>query len=797
MSLGIFRRAAPILRDLNLLSQGRRIGSLGSGGIGRHLSGGGLDGADRVTFVGFGDRVLLPWLRAEQSPKGFGRFSAEQQDSQREGVTKDSEKAEREGREQHSESTGGGGSQRGKDPEPDVNWMRQGAALFGLLLAVTALLSSGSVQNRKEISFHSFLWDLVFAGKVEKVEIVDKSVARVFLKPGVSVPGAPPPQVPGRAWDPYYFTVGSIDSFERKLEEAQEDNGIGPDDFVPVVYNNQATDGSVGSELIRSAPSFLIILMLLWMVRGTLSNLPGVGGRNIFQVGKANPVIVKGKDKVGKQVSFSDVAGLDEAKLEIMEFVDFLKNPKRYEKLGAKIPRGALLVGPPGTGKTLLAKATAGEANVPFFSMSGSDFIEMFVGVGPARVRDLFQQARSQAPCIVFIDEIDAVGRARGRGGFSGGNDERENTLNALLVEMDGFSATSGVVVLAGTNRADILDKALLRPGRFDRQVLIDKPDIRGRYQIFMVHLKNIKLAVEPETVAKQLASLTPGFAGADIANICNEGALIAARNGRKSVEIVDFEAATDRVLGGIEKKNRVISRREKEIVAHHEAGHAVAGWFSKYADPLMKVSIIPRGEAALGFAQYMPVDKKLLNREQLEDFTKVALGGRVAESLCFDSITTGAIDDLQKITKAVYAQVTKYGMTDSVGKVFFPGDSERQELYKPYSEETARMIDDEARDFVENCRAKTEKLLSEKIDLVKALAAKLLEKEVLREDDLVALLGPRPYAKIVDYDTFVDAFEKDRQQRTKKSPSSPDPKGGPEKDKPDSSGSNVELELA
>jgi len=730
-------------------------------------------------------------LLSQKPPNGFGRFAGTQRDD-RDETKKEEEGDSKSSEERDGERNARGGGGNPGDGGPDNNWLRQ-VALFGLLLVGAAVFTAGADSPRKEISFQSFLWDLLFAGKVEKVEVVDRSIARVYLKPGAQVLGLAPPPNPNESWAPYYFTIGSIDTFEKKLEESQEDNGVNPDNFVPVVYNNNS-EGSVVAELLKSAPTLLVILALLWMVRGTLSNIPGVGGRNIFQVGKANPIVVKGGDKAGKLVTFKDVAGLDEAKLEVIEFVDFLKNPKRYEKLGAKIPKGALLVGPPGTGKTLLAKATAGEANVPFFSMSGSDFIEMFVGVGPARVRDLFSQARNQAPCIVFIDEIDAVGRARGRGGFTGGNDERENTLNALLVEMDGFSASTGVVVLAGTNRADILDKALLRPGRFDRQVLVDKPDIRGRYQIFKVHLKPLKLSDDPEVVAKRMASLTPGFAGADIANICNEAALIAARHGKKTVELVDFEAATDRVIGGIEKKNRVVSPREKRIVAHHEAGHAVVGWFLKHADPLMKVSIVPRGSSALGFAQYLPVDKKLMNKEQLQDFVTVALGGRVAEQLIFDSVTTGAQDDLQRITRAVYAQITKYGFTDKVGKVFFPSDGERQETYKPYSEETAALIDGEAKKFVEKAKERCEKLLNEKIDLVKALAERLIEKEVVREDDLMQILGPRPFAKPVDYDSFVGRFEKDRNERTKAQRE----KDSDKKEKPkDPADSDVGLELA
>jgi len=435
-----------------------------------------------------------------------------------------------------------------------------------------------------------------------------------------------------------------------------------------------------------------------------------------------------------------------------MEFVGYLKNPSKFEQLGAKIPKGALMYGPPGTGKTLLAKATAGEANVPFLTMSGSDFMEMFVGVGPSRVRDLFAQARQLAPCIVFIDEIDAIGRARGRGGQIGGNDERENTLNQMLVEMDGFATNNGVVVLGGTNRIDILDKALLRPGRFDRQISIDPPDIKGRKDIFMVHLAKIKVADPPgkEAVAKRMASLTPGFAGADIANICNEAALIAARASRATVVQEDFEAAADRVIGGLEKRNLVMSPEEKRTVAFHEAGHAVAGWFFKYAMPLLKVSIVPRGTAALGYAQYQPEERNLLSQEQLVDHMCMALAGRASEEIFFDSVTTGASDDFNRVTQMAYQCVTEWGMGKTVGRLSFPrndGGSTDQQFYKPYSDRLARDIDTEVREMVKTAYERTKHLLQEKRNEVTEVAQLLLEQEVLSRDDMIRLLGERPSA--------------------------------------------------
>lgn len=732
----------------------------------------------------------------DSKPKTEGNVGAKDNTEKKETNAEDKDKKKTE------EGAKKGAGQGNKDPDDDQqnSWMGQAALALFVMLGLSLL---GSRDQGREISFQSFVWDLLEPGLVDRIEVVNKNVARVYLKTSRSARGDdagrgvmsggenvedvwpsdngqyeggekrlavkldPEITASNATESPFYFNIGTIDTFERKLEAVQEDLGFEPDDFVPVLYTKET---SLTTEILKQAPSIILLAIGIMVLRNTLGQLGGMGGgrSGIFQVGKANPTVVKGGNVGQQTTTFAHVAGLDEAKTEVMEFVDFLKNPSRYEKLGAKIPKGALLVGPPGTGKTLLAKATAGEANVPFFSMSGSDFIEMFVGVGPSRVRDLFTQARSSAPCIVFIDEIDAIGKARGRGGIAGGNDERENTLNALLVEMDGFTSSSGVVVLAGTNRADVLDKALLRPGRFDRQINIDKPDMRGRFQIFMVHLLPLKLKDDAETIAKRLAALSPGFAGADIANICNEAALIAARADKNFVEMVDFEKATDRVIGGLEKKNKVISRKEREIVAHHEAGHAVAGWFLKHADPLIKVSIIPRGSAALGFAQYLPVDKFLQSKEQLRDFMIMALGGRVAEQLCFGSITTGAQDDLKRVTRAVYAQITNFGMSEKVGKVYFPkaGESGNQ-FYKPYSEETAEMIDDEAVRMVDEAYVECERLLTEKLEVVKALASRLLEKEVIGEEDLIDVMGDRPYAKPATYDEFVGRYEKDRKERT------------------------------
>ncbi len=467
----------------------------------------------------------------------------------------------------------------------------------------------------------------------------------------------------------------------------------------------------------------------------------GAGPGGIFNIGKSKAQLFDKGTKVN--ITFNDVAGLDEAKVEVMEIVDFLKNPKKYTNLGGKIPKGALLVGPPGTGKTLLAKAMAGEAQVPFFSLSGSDFVEMFVGVGASRVRDLFKQAREKAPCIIFIDEIDAIGRARGKNAIMS-NDERESTLNQLLVEMDGFSGESGIIVLAATNRPDVLDTALLRPGRFDRQITIDKPDVKGREAIFKVHLKPIKVSEQVDI--HKLAEQTPGFAGADIANICNEAALIAARKGKEAVDMTDFQDAVDRVIGGLEKKNKIISPDEKKIIAYHEAGHAICGWYLEHAYPLLKVTIVPRGTAALGYAQYTPKEQYLYNTDQLLDQICMTLGGRAAEDIFFNKISTGAQNDLQQITRIAYSMVTVYGMNEKVGNVSFYDPQNENSFTKPYSEETSKLIDEEVRKLIDVAYDRTKKLLTEKKQQVEILAEKLLDKEVLFQSDVEQLIGKRPY---------------------------------------------------
>jgi AFG3 family protein len=503
--------------------------------------------------------------------------------------------------------------------------------------------------------------------------------------------------------------------------------------------------------------SILPLILMLGIMYFIISRMSGGGGPGgaLFNIGKSKAALFDAENKV--KITFENVAGLDEAKEELTEIVDFLKKPKKYTDLGAKIPKGALLVGPPGTGKTLLAKAVAGEASVPFFSLSGSDFVEMFVGVGAARVRDLFKQAKEKAPCIIFIDEIDAVGRSRGRASMPGGNDERENTLNSLLVEMDGFGSDTGIIILAATNRPDVLDTALLRPGRFDRQISVDVPDLNGREAIFRVHLKPIKINAEVDP--KKLATQTPGFAGAEIANICNEAALLAARRGQTDVRMKDFQDAVDREIGGLEKRNKLISPEEKEIVAYHEAGHAIAGWFLEHANPLVKVSIVPRGIAALGYAQYLPKEQFLYRTEQLRDEMCMALGGRAAEDIVFGKITTGALSDLEKITKMAYSMVTIYGMNDKIGNVSFYDSKGQGEMSftKPYSDQTAQMIDEEVKKMIDLAYNDTKNLLMEHRDQLNLLASELLKREIIYQQDLVDLIGERPFAKETVYAEYMN----------------------------------------
>ena len=590
--------------------------------------------------------------------------------------------------------------------------------------------------------------ELAKQGDVSEVKIIrNKKIVRVSLnKDSVSnkqnvynsvlkkgqaetVTKLDPPQL--------YFTIGDDKNFTEQMENFRKEN--------PSLKTYSTTyddEGELFGQIISTLlPILLIGLLFIMMMRKVGGSGGGGGPGGIFNIGKSKATLFDKGTRVN--INFGDVAGLDEAKVEVMEIVDFLKNPKKYTALGGKIPKGALLVGPPGTGKTLLAKAMAGEAQVPFFSLSGSDFVEMFVGVGASRVRDLFKQAREKAPCIIFIDEIDAIGRARGKNMMMS-NDERENTLNQLLVEMDGFGTDIGIIILAATNRPDVLDSALLRPGRFDRQITIDRPDLVGREAIFKVHLVPIKVSQTLDI--HKLAEQTPGFAGADIANVCNEAALIAARKGKDAVDMSDFQDAIDRVIGGLEKKNKIILPEEKEIIAYHEAGHAICGWFLEHAYPLLKVTIVPRGTAALGYAQYTPKEQYLYNTDQLNDQLCMTLGGRASEELFFKKISTGASNDLQQITKMAYAMVTVYGMNAKVGNVSFYDPQQENMFTKPYSEETGKMIDEEVRKLVDSAYDRTKELLTKHRQEVEILAKELLKREVLFKSDVEALIGKRPY---------------------------------------------------
>ena len=545
----------------------------------------------------------------------------------------------------------------------------------------------------------------------------------------------------------YQLEVSSVESFEKRYF-----------DLTDQMKKNNNKEVEYLTEKRYDFYSFLqtwgftiLILIGFWFLIRRMSGGGGPGSQ-IFNIGKSKASLFDKESKT--KLTFHDVAGLEEAKEEVKEIVEFLKTPKKFTKLGGKIPKGALLVGAPGTGKTLLAKAVAGEAAVPFYSLSGSDFVEMFVGVGAARVRDLFKKAKEKAPCIVFIDEIDAIGRTRGRGQMPGSNDERENTLNSLLVEMDGFSTDSGVIILAATNRPDVLDSALLRPGRFDRQITIDKPDLIGREAIFKVHVR--ELTLNENVNLKNLSAQTPGFAGAEIANVCNESALIAARKNKKTIEMDDFQDAIDRVIGGLEKKNKIISPEEKKIVAYHEAGHAIAGWYLEHADPLVKVSIVPRGIAALGYAQYLPKEQFLYQTDQLLDEMCMALGGRAAEEIIFGKISTGALNDLERITKMAYSIVSVYGMNKNIGNIsFFNSKQSDYNFTKPYSDSTAEKIDFEVRRIVENAYERTKNLLINKKEQLKKIAKKLLEKEILFQNDIELLIGKRPFKNPTNYQSF------------------------------------------
>ncbi len=658
-------------------------------------------------------------------------------------------------------------------PNRDENNNKKGGPRFNnywiwaiLLTTVIGFVTFGPFTKKTEtISVAEFKTMLLKHHVEQYVEIPNKNIVRVSIKKDSlryyqnKLPKSPisnkkdekPPQ----------FTFESNERFRDEILEFKKDNPTFFPKEMDAEYDPYISkkDSTFFSGLIQFILPVLLFLAIWILLMRKMSGGAGAGGGpgGIFNIGKSKATLFDKGTKVN--ITFADVAGLDEAKVEVMEIVDFLKNPKKYTNLGGKIPKGALLIGPPGTGKTLLAKAMAGEAQVPFFSLSGSDFVEMFVGVGASRVRDLFKQAREKAPCIIFIDEIDAIGRARGKN-IMMSNDERESTLNQLLVEMDGFGTDTGIIVLAATNRPDVLDNALLRPGRFDRQISIDKPDLKGREAIFKVHLKPIKISDKVDI--HKLAEQTPGFAGADIANICNEAALIAARKGKQSVEMADFQDAVDRVIGGLEKKNKIILPEEKKIIAFHEAGHAICGWYFEHAYPLLKVTIVPRGTAALGYAQYTPKEQYLYNVDQLMDQICMTLGGRASEEIFFGKISTGAQNDLQQITKIAYSMITIYGMNDKVGNVSFYDPQQENAFTKPYSEETSKLIDHEVRKLIDDAYERTKGLLTQKKEQVRILAEALLEREVLFQSDVEALIGKRPFEekKVLDVPVTESAAE-------------------------------------
>jgi len=628
-----------------------------------------------------------------------------------------------------------------KKPKFNAYWIY--AAIIVVFLGIQ--IFGGDSWSQPTISTQSEFQRYLIDGDIEKVEIVNRKIAKVYLTPEASKKEVHARKKgtsifpPGPNDPAYQFEFGDLQNFEDSFNTIKDENDLTSD----MVFS---TESNAWGELLLSLLPFIVIIGIwIFIMRRMSSGGGGGAGGQIFNIGKSKAKLFDEKTDV--KTSFKDVAGLEGAKEEIQEIVDFLKTPGKYTALGGKIPKGALLVGPPGTGKTLLARAVAGEAKVPFFSLSGSDFVEMFVGVGASRVRDLFKQAKEKSPSIIFIDEIDAIGRARGKNNFSGGNDERENTLNQLLTEMDGFGTNTNVIVLAATNRADVLDKALMRAGRFDRQIYVDLPDLRERKEIFEVHLRPIKIdeSLDTDFLAKQ----TPGFSGADIANVCNEAALIAARKEKTNVEKQDFLDAVDRIVGGLEKKNKIITPDEKRAIAFHEAGHATVSWMLEHAAPLVKVTIVPRGQS-LGAAWYLPEERLIVRPDQMLDEMCATMGGRAAEKVIFDEISTGALSDLEKVTKQARAMVTIYGLSDQIGNITYYDSSGQNEygFTKPYSEKTAEMIDKEISRIIEVQYKRAIELLEKNKDKLTLLANELLEKEVIFKDNLQRIFGDRPYAK-------------------------------------------------
>jgi len=629
-----------------------------------------------------------------------------------------------------------------KNPKVNPYWVYGGVIfLFILFQTFSGGLASSEVNKISQKKFFEY----VSMGDIEKIDIVNKREVKVYLTDEASSQDVhkgtvnPYFSLSGRSAN-YKFELGDLQNFENSLKKKEDENNL-------IIDINYVTEQNIWGDLLLSMLPFVIIIGIWIFIMRKMSSGGSGGGGQIFSIGKSKAKLFDEKNDV--KTSFKDVAGLEGAKEEVQEIVDFLKNPTKYTSLGGKIPKGALLVGAPGTGKTLLAKAVAGEAKVPFFSLSGSDFVEMFVGVGASRVRDLFKQAKEKSPAIIFIDEIDAIGRARGKSNMTGSNDERENTLNQLLTEMDGFGTNTNVIVIAATNRADVLDKALMRAGRFDRQIFVDLPDVRERKAIFKVHLRPLKKAanLDVEFLSKQ----TPGFSGADIANVCNEAALIAARKNKKSVSKQDFLDAVDRIVGGLEKKNKIITPDEKKAVAYHEAGHATVSWMLEHAAPLVKVTIVPRGQS-LGAAWYLPEERLIVRPEQMLDEMCAALGGRAAEKVIFNKISTGALSDLEKVTKQARAMVTVYGLNDKVGNLTYYDSSNGNDygFTKPYSERTAETIDKEISSIIEKQYQRAIKLLEDNKSKLIELAEVLLDKEVIFKDNLEKIFGSRPFDKEV-----------------------------------------------
>ena len=633
--------------------------------------------------------------------------------------------------------------EQGKTPKFNYNWIY----LIPILFIMGYMLFGESSNPNNEVSFSEFKSTILNDNDIEEIKIVKNlGFAEIYLKDEALKKEKYKKYIKPQSFlsitksPSFSVTYGDLQNFENYLTKIKKEDNLN------FKYSYKTINNTLGELLISILP--FILLLGIWffiMKRMSGGGAGGAGGPGqIFSIGKSKARLFDKDQKV--KTSFKDVAGLEGAKEEVQEIVDFLKNPKKYTSLGGKIPKGALLVGPPGTGKTLLAKAVAGEADVPFFSLSGSDFVEMFVGVGASRVRDLFKQAQQKSPSIIFIDEIDAIGRARGKSNMTGGNDERENTLNQLLTEMDGFGTDTNVIVLAATNRADVLDKALMRAGRFDRQIFVDLPDLNERKEIFEVHIKPLKL--DKDVNLEFLSKQTPGFSGADIANLCNEAALIAARKNKKSVHHQDFLDATDRIVGGLEKKNKLITVKEKKTVAYHEAGHATVSWMLEHAAPLVKVTIVPRGQS-LGAAWYLPEERMLVEKQQMFDEMCATLGGRAAEKVMFDVITTGALSDLEKVTKQAKAMVTVYGLSDKIGNLsYYDSSGQEYGFTKPYSEKTSQIIDEEISLLIETQYKRAIKVITENKDKLIELAELLLEKEVIFGDDLVKIFGERPFVK-------------------------------------------------